>query len=507
MAKRPKSMQITLSDDLVFDILCRLPIESILKFKSVCKSWNCMTQDPVFINCQVSWSKVHPPKLLFNANASCFLTETSDFNAKKLMDINDIKKPIVKCSFNGLICIAPGNHLDPLKICNPITRESLELPRSHFIYDRAIHQQVALGYDNITKRYTVVRSFVLSYENICRRASIEMLTLGETAWKKIRTRETYVDDICVGPVFHDGAFYWISVQNQLLQLDLSTHKLLYFPQQILTPLTPLCHCIRLLNLEGRLLLTGESSRSFFVFEVNNRSRHYFTNFMKDHLRSNDTTVDISGYTPTDLICMPSQDNYIMRLTRTKVDYIEWKPVNIFVSYHAQNNTVACFYSGDLNVMSFKPSLLFPNMTMSSRTGNYNYGAIGEALKVDLPNRPENLEQNATLAFQAAIWTWMTPIKKSQPSAHEAFIGLWKPTKNDTMAKRVPGFGATMKILYGDYFCGKGDIDPMNNIISHYLFYCDLLGIGREQAGPNEVLSCAEQVPFNPTSATRSASSS
>ncbi|MED6107064.1 serine/threonine protein kinase, CMGC, dual-specificity [Stylosanthes scabra] len=130
--------------------------------------------------------------------------------------------------------------------------------------------------------------------------------------------------------------------------------------------------------------------------------------------------------------------------------------------------------------------------------NYNYGAIGEGIKVDLLNHPEYIEQNATLAFQAAIYRWMTPVKKSQPSAHDVFVGNWKPTKNDTLAKRVPGFGTTMNILYGDSVCGQGDIDPMNTIISHYLYYLDLLGVGREQAGPNEVLSCAEQIPFNPS---------
>ncbi|KAG2722320.1 hypothetical protein I3843_02G108200 [Carya illinoinensis] len=138
--------------------------------------------------------------------------------------------------------------------------------------------------------------------------------------------------------------------------------------------------------------------------------------------------------------------------------------------------------------------------------NYNYGATGEALKEDLLNHPEYIEQNATLAFEAAIWRWMTPIKKSQPSAHDAFVGNWKPTKNDTLAKRGPGFGTTMNILYGDFLCGKGDIDSMNVIISHYLYYLDLMGVGREEAGPNEVLSCAEQVAFNPSTSPSAASS-
>ncbi|KAL8491865.1 hypothetical protein ACS0TY_023458 [Phlomoides rotata] len=127
--------------------------------------------------------------------------------------------------------------------------------------------------------------------------------------------------------------------------------------------------------------------------------------------------------------------------------------------------------------------------------NYNYGKIGEGIKADLLNHPEYIEQNATLAFHAAMWRWMNPVKKGQPSAHDAFVGTWKPTKNDTLAKRVPGFGTTMNILYGDNVCGQGDVDSMNTIISHYLHYLDLMGVGREKAGPNEVLSCAEQVPF------------
>ncbi|XP_073056591.1 chitinase-like protein 1 [Primulina eburnea] len=130
--------------------------------------------------------------------------------------------------------------------------------------------------------------------------------------------------------------------------------------------------------------------------------------------------------------------------------------------------------------------------------NHNYGKIGNDIKVDLLNHPEYLEQNATIAFMSAMSMWMTPKKKGQPSAHDAFVGNWKPTKNDTMEKRVPGFGTTMNILYGDLICGQGEIDPMNVLISHYLYYLDLMGVGREEAGPHEVLSCGEQIAFNPS---------
>lgn len=138
--------------------------------------------------------------------------------------------------------------------------------------------------------------------------------------------------------------------------------------------------------------------------------------------------------------------------------------------------------------------------------NFNYGATGEALKADLLNHPEYIEQNATLAFEAAIWRWMTPIKKSQPSAHDIFVGNWKPSKNDTLSKRGPNFGTTMNVLYGESVCGQGDVDSMNNIVSHYLYYLDLLGVGREDAGPHDELTCAEQKAFNPNTAPADASS-
>ncbi|XP_043718991.1 chitinase-like protein 1 [Telopea speciosissima] len=131
--------------------------------------------------------------------------------------------------------------------------------------------------------------------------------------------------------------------------------------------------------------------------------------------------------------------------------------------------------------------------------NYNYGMIGNGLKVDLLNHPEYLEQNATIAFQAAMWTWMNSVKKKQPSAHQIFVGKWKPTKNDTLSNRVPGFGTTMNILYADQVCGQyGNMESMNNIINFYLNYLDLIGIGQDQAGPYQNLSCAQQEVFNPS---------
>ena len=93
-------------------------------------------------------------------------------------------------------------------------------------------------------------------------------------------------------------------------------------------------------------------------------------------------------------------------------------------------------SNEFSVDQFKLHASIQNFFLFtySFNRNYNYGKAGKDLKVDLLNHPEYIEQNSTLAFQVAIWRWMMPIKKRQPSAHDVFLGTWTPTKNDTLAQ-------------------------------------------------------------------------
>lgn len=129
--------------------------------------------------------------------------------------------------------------------------------------------------------------------------------------------------------------------------------------------------------------------------------------------------------------------------------------------------------------------------------NYNYGRVGEGIKVDLLNHPDYLSDNATIGFQAAIWQWMTPTKPKQPSAHDVMVGKWVPTKNDTASFRFPGFGMTINVLDGGLECGKGEVEKMSRRVSHYLHFLDLMGVGQDNSGLN--LDCGEQVPLNPVS--------
>ncbi|KAG9441595.1 hypothetical protein H6P81_017449 [Aristolochia fimbriata] len=126
-----------------------------------------------------------------------------------------------------------------------------------------------------------------------------------------------------------------------------------------------------------------------------------------------------------------------------------RPTAWGLCYSAKADSIICDPNGLCRYCDPYSSYPCPNPPNDAHMKN-EYEKSGEAnLKVDLVNHPELLHPNATVAFQTGIWSWMNPIKKKQPTAHDVFVGNWKPTRVDILAKRVPGFGTTMNVLYGD----------------------------------------------------------
>ncbi|GMH02921.1 hypothetical protein Nepgr_004760 [Nepenthes gracilis] len=86
--------------------------------------------------------------------------------------------------------------------------------------------------------------------------------------------------------------------------------------------------------------------------------------------------------------------------------------------------------------------------------NYNYGAIGEAIGVDLLNNLDLVENDLLVSFQTTIWFWMT-VQSPKPSCHEVNTGEWMPSAADKSAGRAPGFGMVTNIINGGVECGHG----------------------------------------------------
>ncbi|GJM94539.1 hypothetical protein PR202_ga11191 [Eleusine coracana subsp. coracana] len=121
--------------------------------------------------------------------------------------------------------------------------------------------------------------------------------------------------------------------------------------------------------------------------------------------------------------------------------------------------------------------------------NYNYGPAGKALGFDGLGEPELVASDPYVAFETALWFWMTP-QPPKPSCHDVMVGRYKPSDADTAANRVAGFGLTTNIINGRLECGIPDQSQVNDRVGYFHRYCDLLGV---DVGAN--LDCANQKPY------------
>jgi len=126
--------------------------------------------------------------------------------------------------------------------------------------------------------------------------------------------------------------------------------------------------------------------------------------------------------------------------------------------------------------------------------NGNYGYASDCIfgnKNVLLNNPELIETDPVVAFETAIYFWMTP-QTYKPSAHDVMTGKWRPNAADNAAGRTPGFGMTINIVNGAVECNKGEnVYSMNDRIGFYRYFLRKLGV----SDPNCACSCGKMRPY------------
>ena len=121
--------------------------------------------------------------------------------------------------------------------------------------------------------------------------------------------------------------------------------------------------------------------------------------------------------------------------------------------------------------------------------NYNYGAAGQALSLDLLNNPNLVKTDGAVAFSTALWFWMTP-QPPKPSCHEVMSGLWNPSPEDVNAGRRPGFGMTINIINGGLECGRPTDERVERRVNFYRQFCEMLGVSAD-----DNIYCDTMQPF------------
>ncbi|XP_071702775.1 F-box protein At3g07870-like [Rutidosis leptorrhynchoides] len=217
-------MSKELPEDVIIDIMSRVPTRYILRFKCVCKSWYALFQNPNFISKHFkNQSAISDPSfLLVTPNISATSTSSvrtvslmlsdSSYKSIKIPIEIDVSKQLDVCgSCNGLICLRILPLGSVILLWNPATRVFKDLPISPLGRFKIDPSSVLLGFgfDDVVKDYKVLR--IVDLDVMQKR--VEMYSLSTNSWREVETSVPFIisNEESQCSVFLNGKFHWTAI--------------------------------------------------------------------------------------------------------------------------------------------------------------------------------------------------------------------------------------------------------------------------------------------------------
>ncbi|KAL3615575.1 hypothetical protein CASFOL_041236 [Castilleja foliolosa] len=218
----------SLPDEIILDILFRLPAQDINSIKHVFPKWYSMTRKNDFVQTHLRKST---PGLLILQEPVCRWDQPIFFAAPEgRIEISHFHynfKRTVLSSCNGLLLERHFNDRD-LYITNPATKQRFALPR--FPTTTRPSRCCAIAYVATTKEYKVVASFSHSDNFEC---MIMILTVGvDTGWDRrvsIQDLPLEAKKLLRGDTLTtEGFVHWTRDYNDILTLNVETEVITQF---------------------------------------------------------------------------------------------------------------------------------------------------------------------------------------------------------------------------------------------------------------------------------------
>ncbi|KAL0443799.1 UNVERIFIED_CONTAM: putative F-box protein [Sesamum latifolium] len=212
------------SEEIIINILRRMPVKALLRCTSVCRSWYILITSPEFISTHLNFaadSKKRTPFLLLrrrvrNSERYGLYSDNESFSQISTFEFpfRSINSwfTIVGCC-NGLLCLSDDRvyYMHTVILWNPCIKKSVLLPKPNLIYSSygSFIQTLGFGFDPIASDYKVIRiTYVDSGRGL---PQVELYRLSTGVWQDLsflaleyvicnRSRQAYVN----------GATHWIA---------------------------------------------------------------------------------------------------------------------------------------------------------------------------------------------------------------------------------------------------------------------------------------------------------
>ncbi|KAL6996966.1 hypothetical protein U1Q18_007089 [Sarracenia purpurea var. burkii] len=222
-------------EDALIQILVRLPVKSLLRFKCVCHHWYALIQNPSFVHYHLQYQKRNNKGRLLLQH---FSKETKQYRYSLFPDetlahkssYHEIDRlPTGPSRFfahlvgpcNGLFCLStPENRENRVILWNPSIREFRFLPVPHFnLPFYHLVNNLGFGLDPLTGNYKVLIFYP-------RPTGLEAMvhTIGTDTWRYLESVPNSKSVLhkyshSAGNTYLDGVFYWW-VENAVVAFDM-----------------------------------------------------------------------------------------------------------------------------------------------------------------------------------------------------------------------------------------------------------------------------------------------
>uniref|UniRef100_M1C447 F-box domain-containing protein n=1 Tax=Solanum tuberosum TaxID=4113 RepID=M1C447_SOLTU len=230
-------------NEIITNILLRLPPKSLLKCMSVSKSWHQLISSPDFVNTHLKLNSIHRvlfPGINGNFNFSSLLPSTVQMGSIALISS-------VVGTANGLICLY--NYKGEIYIWNPTISKSKKL--LNLPWGSSFYMKYGFGYDESRDDYKAL--FIDDESDLT--YVVNIYSLRTDSWKTLHDQLKGVFLINLPAKFVNGKLYWTASTSFC---DINVRKIISYPFS-----THLRHSTKgdiLLSLPGVILIFGGSTR-------------------------------------------------------------------------------------------------------------------------------------------------------------------------------------------------------------------------------------------------------
>ncbi|KEH43632.1 putative F-box domain-containing protein [Medicago truncatula] len=219
-----------LPEELIVDILLKLPVRSLLQCKCVCKSWKTLISNPQFTKTHFLNSIDSPQLFSSGIGVRRNPNEILSYPVKPLLEnpsnsITPLNFSMEHCydilgSCNGLLCLY-DIYQHNFTLWNPSINLKSKTSPTIILSDTEIIIDYGFGYDQINDKYKVLVFVLHEYEKTAR-----IYTFGENIWNTFPNFPCYLNSQL--GIYLSGTLNWIgNKDNEYVLISIDLEKEIY----------------------------------------------------------------------------------------------------------------------------------------------------------------------------------------------------------------------------------------------------------------------------------------